>query len=38
MEFEVWLTYVVACLILTATPGPSIFLGIVHSINTNHNK
>ena len=33
MEFKVWLTYVVACLVLTATPGPSIFLGIVHSIN-----
>lgn len=33
MQLEVWLTYVAACLILTATPGPSIFLGMIHSLN-----
>ncbi len=33
MELEIWLTYVAASLILTATPGPSIFLGMVHSLN-----
>ena len=33
MELEIWLTYVAASLILTATPGPSIFLGMVHLLN-----
>jgi len=33
MPLETFLTYVVACLVLTVTPGPSIFLGVVHSIN-----
>lgn len=33
MDFEVWLAYVFASLVLTVTPGPSIFLGIVHSLN-----
>ena len=33
MQLETFFTYAVACLILTATPGPSIFLGVLHSIN-----
>jgi len=33
MDINVWLTYVLASLVLTITPGPSIFLGIVHSLN-----
>ena len=33
MQLDTFLTYVVACLVLTATPGPSIFLGVIHSIN-----
>ncbi|MGF1681189.1 LysE family translocator [Photobacterium minamisatsumaniensis] len=33
MNFDIWLAFVAASLVLTATPGPSIFLGMVHSIN-----
>lgn len=33
MNIETWLSFVAASLILTVTPGPSIFLGIAHSIN-----
>ncbi|TEW52975.1 LysE family translocator [Psychromonas algicola] len=33
MQLETFLAYVIACLILTATLGPSIFLGVVHSLN-----
>jgi len=33
MNIEVWFAYVIASLILTVTPGPSIFLGIVHALN-----
>ncbi|WP_432452673.1 LysE family translocator [Agarivorans sp. QJM3NY_29] len=33
MSVDVWFAYVAASLVLTATPGPSVFLGIVHSIN-----
>ena len=33
MEVEVWLAYLFASLVLTVTPGPSIFLGIVHALN-----
>jgi len=32
MAFETWLAFVVASLVLTMTPGPSILLGVVHSI------
>jgi homoserine/homoserine lactone efflux protein len=33
MDINVWFTYVLACMILTMTPGPSILLGVVHSLN-----
>ena len=33
MTIETWLAFIAASLILVATPGPSIFLGVVHSIN-----
>lgn len=33
MDFDVWLAYFIACFVLTMTPGPSIFLGMVHSLN-----
>ncbi|MDB4224833.1 LysE family translocator [Granulosicoccus sp.] len=32
MSFETWLTFVAASLVLTMTPGPSILLGVVHSM------
>jgi len=33
MDLHVWLAYVVACLALTMTPGPSVLLGMVHSLS-----
>ncbi|MCV0425807.1 MAG: LysE family translocator [Roseibium sp.] len=33
MTFENWLTFVAASLVLTMTPGPSVLLGMVHSLN-----
>ncbi|MEM9632720.1 MAG: LysE family translocator [Pseudomonadota bacterium] len=33
MSLETWLAFVAASLILTVTPGPSILLGVVHSLN-----
>lgn len=33
MEMDVWFAYLIACLVLTVTPGPSIFLGVIHSLN-----
>ena len=33
MALETWLAFVVASLILTMTPGPSILIGMVHSVN-----
>ena len=33
MTLETWFTFVIASLILTVTPGPSILLGMVHSVN-----
>lgn len=33
MNFETWLTFVAASLLLTMTPGPSIILGMVHSLH-----
>ncbi len=33
MNFETWLAFVAASMILTMTPGPSILLGVVHSMN-----
>ncbi|WP_420549120.1 LysE family translocator [Curvivirga sp.] len=33
MTIEVWISFVAASMVLTMTPGPSIFLGVVHSIN-----
>lgn len=33
MNIETWLAFIAASLILTMTPGPSILLGVVHSIN-----
>ena len=33
MTLESWLAFVAASLILTMTPGPSILLGMVHSVN-----
>lgn len=32
MQFDTWLAFVLASLILTMTPGPSILLGVVHSM------
>ena len=32
MNIETWITFVVASLVLTMTPGPSILLGVVHSM------
>lgn len=32
MELTTWIAFVVASLILTVTPGPSILLGVVHSL------
>ena len=33
MNFETWLAFVAASMVLTMTPGPSIILGVVHSLN-----
>lgn len=33
MSFETWLAFVAASLLLTMTPGPSIVLGMVHSVH-----
>jgi len=33
MNIETWLAFVAASFVLTATPGPSIILGVVHSMN-----
>ncbi|WP_420336061.1 LysE family translocator [Roseibium sp.] len=33
MNFETWLAFVAASLLLTMTPGPSIILGMVHSLH-----
>ncbi|QKJ23374.1 LysE family translocator [Poseidonibacter lekithochrous] len=33
MSIETWIAFVIASLILTMTPGPSILLGVVHSLN-----
>ncbi len=33
MDIETWLAFVAASLVLTMTPGPSILLGVVHSLN-----
>lgn len=33
MTLETWLAFILASLILTMTPGPSILLGVVHSLN-----
>ncbi len=33
MNFETWLAFVAASMVLTMTPGPSIILGVVHSMN-----
>lgn len=33
MNIETWISFVAASLILTVTPGPSIFLGIAHSVS-----
>lgn len=32
MNFETWLAFVAASLVLTMTPGPSILLGMVHAV------
>ena len=32
MELSTWITFVLASLVLTVTPGPSILLGVVHSL------
>lgn len=32
MSLEIWLAFIAASLILTMTPGPSILLGVVHSM------
>ncbi len=33
MSIENWLSFTIASLVLTMTPGPSILLGVVHSMN-----
>jgi len=33
MSFDTWLAFVAASLLLTMTPGPSIILGMVHSVH-----
>ncbi|RXJ68019.1 lysine transporter LysE [Halarcobacter ebronensis] len=33
MDIHVWFTYLLACIVLTMTPGPSILLGVVHSLS-----
>ena len=33
MSSETWLAFVAASLLLTMTPGPSIILGMVHSVH-----
>ncbi len=38
MEFDTWVAFVVASLVLTLTPGPSILLGMSHSIAYGFNK
>ncbi|EHA1126867.1 LysE family translocator [Vibrio pacinii] len=38
MDFNLWLGFVAASLILTATPGPSIFLGIAHALKYGHKR
>lgn len=38
MTIETWLTFCLASLILTMTPGPSILLGVVHSMKYGVNK
>lgn len=32
MELDVWFGFIIASVILTATPGPSVFLGITHAL------
>ena len=38
MTFEAWLIFFIASLILTMTPGPSVFLAMVHSLKYGVNK
>ncbi|MDC5870471.1 LysE family translocator [Vibrio europaeus] len=38
MDFQVWLGFMAASLILTVTPGPSIFLGIAHALRFGHRR
>lgn len=38
MNIETWLGFVVASLVLTMTPGPSILLGVVHSMKYGSRK
>lgn len=38
MELHVWFGFVIASLILTATPGPSVFLGITHALMYGHKR
>ena len=38
MTIETWLTFCLASLILTMTPGPSILLGVIHSMKYGVNK
>lgn len=38
MELHVWFGYIAASLILTVTPGPSIFLGIAHALQYGHKR
>jgi homoserine/homoserine lactone efflux protein len=38
MNFETWLAFIAASLVLTMTPGPSILLAVVHSMNYGASK
>jgi len=38
MEFQLWIYYLLAILILTATPGPNILLGVTTSISSGFNS
>ena len=38
MTFEAWLIFFIASLFLTMTPGPSVFLAMVHSLKYGVNK
>ncbi|EKO3435912.1 LysE family translocator [Vibrio fluvialis] len=38
MELHVWFGFVAASLILTATPGPSVLLGIAHALRYGHKR